>query len=81
MAYIKIVSPQEAEGTVKVEYDKGIRRAGRVSNIVKIMSLSPEALKTSMRFYLAVMKGPSPLSRAQREMLATVVSHTNNCSY
>lgn len=81
MAYIMVVLPEEAEGTVKAEYDKGIRRAGRVSNILKIMSLSPEALQTSMRFYLTVMKGPSKLSRAQREMLATVVSHTNNCFY
>ncbi|MFQ6674833.1 MAG: carboxymuconolactone decarboxylase family protein [Fidelibacterota bacterium] len=81
MAYIKIVLPQEATGIVKKEYDKGIRRAGRVSNILKIMSLSPEALQASMRFYLTIMKGPSQLSRARREMLATVVSHTNNCFY
>lgn len=81
MAHIRIVEPEEAEGTVKVEYEKGILRAGRVWNILKIMSLSPEALKTSMRFYLTVMKGSSALSRAQREMLATVVSHTNNCFY
>ncbi|MFQ6615160.1 MAG: carboxymuconolactone decarboxylase family protein [Fidelibacterota bacterium] len=81
MAYIRVISPEGAEGTVKVEYEKGIRRAGRVSNILKIMSLSPESLKTSMRFYLAVMKGPSALSRAQRELLATVVSHSNDCFY
>ena len=45
------------------------------------MSLNPLVLKESMRFYLAVMYGESPLSRAQREMLATVVSQTNDCFY
>ena len=45
------------------------------------MSRSPEALQASMRMYLAIMFGESDLSRAQREMLATVVSQTNNCFY
>ena len=49
MAFIKTVDPQVAEGIVKQEYDKGIRRSGRVFNILKIMSLSPAALRESMR--------------------------------
>ncbi|MFQ6673246.1 MAG: carboxymuconolactone decarboxylase family protein [Fidelibacterota bacterium] len=81
MAYIALVEPEDAEGIVKVEYEKGVRRAGKVTNIVKVMSRSPESLQVSMRMYLTVMKGPSHLSRAQREMVATVVSHTNNCFY
>ena len=57
------------------------RRAGRVFNILKIMSQSPDALRSSMDLYMAIMFGKSPLSRAQREMLATVVSATNGCHY
>jgi len=45
------------------------------------MSLSPAALRESMRLYLAIMYGESELSRAQREMLATVVSQVNHCYY
>ena len=81
MAYIKIIQPNEAEGIVKQEYDKGIKRAGRVYNILKIMSQSPTALKESMRLYLAIMYGDSELSRAQREMIATIVSQVNHCKY
>tara|TARA_B100000029_G_scaffold99593_1_gene89728 strand:- start:1686 stop:1931 length:246 start_codon:yes stop_codon:yes gene_type:complete len=81
MAYIKTIQPDEAEGIVKQEYDKGIKRAGRVYNILKIMSQSPAALKESMRLYLAIMYGESELSRAQREMIATVVSQVNHCKY
>jgi len=81
MAYIKTIQPNEAEGIVKQEYDKGIKRAGRVYNILKIMSQSPAALKESMRLYLAIMYGESELSRAQREMIATVVSQVNHCKY
>ena len=39
------------------------------------------ALKESMRMYLVIMYGESELSRAQREMLATVVSQVNHCYY
>ena len=81
MAYIDIIEIEDAEGIVKQEYDKGVRRSGRVFNILKIMSLSPAALKESIRMYLAIMYGESELSRAQREMLATVVSQANSCYY
>lgn len=81
MAFIRTIDPQDAEGIVKQEYEKGIKRSGRVFNILKIMSLSPAALKESMRMYLAVMYGASELSRAQREMLATVVFQVNDCHY
>ena len=32
-------------------------------------------------FYLTIMTGDSPLSRAQHELLATVVSAENHCHY
>ena len=81
MAFINTVDPQNAEGIVKQEYEKGIHRSGRVFNILKIMSLSPAALRESMRLYIAIMYGESELSRVQREMLATVVSQVNHCYY
>ena len=81
MTYIETIDIEKAEGTVKDEYDKGISRAGRVFNILKIMSRSPQPLKESMRLYLAIMHGKSELSRAQREMIATVVSKANECFY
>ena len=81
MTFIKTIDIDQAEGIVKNEYDKGIRRSGRVFNILKIMSQSPAALKESMRLYLAIMFGESKLSRAQREMIATVVSRVNHCKY
>ena len=81
MAYINLITSEKADGIVAAEYEKGIRRSGRVYNILKVMSRSPEALQASMRMYIAVMFGESDLSRARREMIATVVSWTNNCFY
>jgi len=81
MAYIDTIDIDDAEGIVKEEYRKGIKRSGKVYNILKIMSRSPLALKESMRLYLAIMFGKSDLTRSQREMLATVVSQINHCHY
>lgn len=81
MAFIQPIPEQEAEGIIAQEYEKGRRRAGRVFNILKIMSRSPAALKDSMRMYLTIMYGESELSRGQREMIATIVSKANECFY
>ena len=74
MAYIDIIETDQAKGELKALYDQAEPRAGRVHNILKIMSRSPRALKASMELYTGTMFGPSELSRAQREMLAVVVS-------
>lgn len=81
MAYIRTIDIDDADGVVKEEYGKGIKRSGRVYNILKIMSQSPGALRESMRMYTTIMFGSSDLSRAQREMIATVVSRSNQCHY
>jgi uncharacterized peroxidase-related enzyme len=81
MAWIKMIEAGEATGELKVEYEKAVRRAGKVFNILKLQSLNGPVLQASMQMYLAMMYGPSGLSRAEREMLATVVSWANRCFY
>ncbi len=81
MPWIRQVADDEATGLLKLEFDKAIKRAGRIWNIVRIMSLNPRALKASMEQYGALMAGESPLSRGRREMLATVVAATVGCVY
>ncbi len=81
MPWIKVIEPEDATGELKEEYDAAVQRAGRVFNILKVQSLNPGALRASMQLYRAAMFGPSDLSRAEREMLATVVSWANNCFY
>ena len=58
-----------------------MRRAGRIWNIVAVQSQNPGALRDSMRLYSTLMFGASPLSRAQREMIAVVTSRANDCFY
>ncbi len=81
MPWIRQIPIEQATGLLKQEFDKAIERAGRVWNIVHIMSLNPRVLKDGIRFYGGVMFGRSPLTRAQRELLATVVSAELDCHY
>ncbi len=81
MAWIKTVKVEEASGALKRHYDGAIERAGKVWNIVSSMSLKPELLRTSIQLYKTLMHGASGLSRAQREMIAVVVSRVNDCYY
>lgn len=81
MAHIHLVPDAEATGLLRRLYDEAVSRAGRVFGIVRLMSPNPPVLDASMGMYKAIMFGRSPLSRAQREMLATVVSSLNACFY
>ncbi len=81
MAWVRTVPESEATGIVKEEYEAAIKRAGRVYNIVKLLSIKPESLKVFINQYKIIMFGPSKLSRTQREMIATVVSQINACRY
>ncbi len=81
MSWIEETPPEKATGLLKRELDAAQRRAGRVWNIVQVMSANPEVLTASMAQYRAIMYGPSPLSRFQRELLATVVAAEVGCFY
>ena len=81
MAHLRLIEVDEATGLLKEEYDAAVGRAGKVFNIVKAMSLNAGTLRASMDLYGAIMFGPSELSRAERELLAVVVSCTNDCHY
>ncbi len=82
MAWIQTVDAAEATGIVKAEYDAAMERAGQLYNIVKLFSVRPKSMKVFFELYKVVMHDDeSPLSRAQREMIATVVSKVNQCHY
>ena len=80
--WIRWIQNEEATGLLKEEFDAALRRAGKVYNVVRIMSLNPQALSAAMRLYLTTLRRRSEgLPRPQREMIAVVVSQANHCHY
>ena len=81
MPYIEQIPVERATGLLKKLFEEALERAGRVWHIVHIMSQNPRTMDASMKLYRALLFGPSPLSRWQREMLAVVTSNANDCFY
>ena len=81
MAFIKTVPVAEATGLLARQYKAAVARTGRVFNVIRLQSLNPRLLDASVNLYETVMLGPSSLSRAEREMIAVVVSRENECFY
>ena len=81
MSWIREIPREEATGLLRRELDAAVQRSGRVWRIVQVMSVNAPVLKAAMGQYAAIMFGPSPLSRVQRETLATVVSAEVGCFY
>ena len=84
MPYIKTVSPSEATGKLKEIYQSGAGPSaakGKVSMIRQVQSLNPEVLAAWRAIDVGIMQGESRITRRQREMIATVVSAINHCSY
>ena len=79
MAYIPYVPFDAAEGLLSELYDRYGRE--EIDNIIRIHSLNPRSMRDHVELYAHLMRGPSPLSRIRREMIAVVVSAENDCFY
>ncbi len=54
MPHLRLIDVDEATGTLKTEYAAAVARAGKVFNIVKAMSLRPEAVDAWQKLISAV---------------------------
>ncbi|MBU91205.1 MAG: peroxidase [Acidobacteria bacterium] len=81
MAWIREILPEDAEGELDEVYGRVAEPDGTVDNILRVHGLHPKLLADHFQLYITAMKKSSPLSRAQREMIAVVVSSLNECHY
>jgi uncharacterized peroxidase-related enzyme len=81
MPNIQVVQPEEATGELRKIYDELKRSRGQIAEVHKIQSLRPKSITKHMELYIEIMFSRSELSRAQREMMAVVVSAKNKCAY
>jgi uncharacterized peroxidase-related enzyme len=81
MSWIKEIDIKDADEKLKPIYDNLIKSRGKISNILKVHSLNPDALQSHLDLYMTIMFGKSGLSRKERECIAVVVSRADNCEY
>ncbi len=81
MAFIEYITYDGASDELKKLYEKFGGAYKQPANIVRIAGPNPKVMEAMMPFYRAIMFHPSPLSRQQRELIATVTSVINKCHY
>ena len=96
MTWIKTVPPREATGELRecyaalsslypTEYMSEVpaipRHDGNADSITAVHSLIPQAMRHALSTYGVLLSAELPLTRRQHEMIATVVSVTNQCFY
>jgi len=81
MPWIDVIDEHDATGDLADLYDRIEASRGKLSNILRVHSLNPDALEEHLALYDALLFGRSPLRRAEREAIAVVVSVANGCAY
>ena len=95
MPWIEVIRESEAEGEVKEAYRKmreveerygetagdGQPSVDRPVSPRELASLDPEAMLHAKELMIHIMRGPSRLTPAQREMIATVTSLAAHCRF
>ena len=81
MSWIETIAPEKATGRLARIYERVENQRGKVANVLQVHSLNPDALKQHLALYQTLLFQHSPLSRADRELLAVVISSANNCAY
>ena len=81
MPHIKYIPYDKATPPLKRVLEKYGGESKRPDNIVNVSSVNPLAMEGHMALYRSVHKGPSPISRLNREMIAVMVSGINGCHY
>ena len=97
MPWIKVIQEHEAEGELKDAYERMreinlqyddptvpsmvLPDGPRPIGPPQLASLNPLSMLYGRQFMMHVMRGPSRVTPAEREMIATVTSLASNCRY
>ncbi len=81
MPRIETIRHEEATGELKDIYDGLVKSRGKLADVHMIQSLRPKSIVAHMALYMEIMYKRSELSRAERELIGTMVSISNGCKY
>ena len=81
LSWLYVPSDRAIPPRVRALWREPRRRLGFVPNIFRVFALRPEHLVRWWTYYDHLLRGPSGLTRLQREMIAVVVSAANRCRY
>lgn len=80
-AWLAIPPSGELPSEVTDEIGEVSDRIGFVPNVARLLAVTPSHFRGWWRYFDELMRGPSGLSKTQREMIAVVVSAEADCPY
>ena len=81
MTWLRTPEPHELPAEIHELWAPSLEKLGFVPNVLRLYALRPDNLLAWNAWYEVAMKGPSGLSKVEREMIAVVVSLENDCAY
>ena len=81
LSWLRVPPAEEVPDEVRSLWARAEEKVGLVPNVFRIYALRPEHFLRWWRHYDELLRGPSGLTEAQREMIGVVVSTQNRCYY
>lgn len=81
MPWIRVIDQDEADGELEEVYERISSARGKLSNIMRVQSLDPAAMRAHLDLYITLLFSRSGVRREEREAIAVVVSAGNGCGY
>ena len=81
LTWLRVPDEDDLPAEVAALYEAPREKFGFVPNVLRLFALRPSHLLRWNEHYEELMKGDSGLSKAEREMIAVVVSVANECRY
>jgi 4-carboxymuconolactone decarboxylase len=80
-AWISVPEPDQLPEEVAAEISPVADRIGFVPNVARLLAVTPSHFRGWWKYFDELMRGPSGLTKTQREMIAVVVSAESGCPY
>ena len=81
LTWLRVPTEDEVPPEVIELWQPSLEKLGFVPNVLRLYALRPDHLVAWNAWYDEAMKGDSGLTKAEREMIAVVVSVANRCPY
>lgn len=81
LTWLRVPEERELPPAIIELWQPSREKLGFVPNVLRLYALRPSRLLAWNAHYEEAMKGDSTLTKAEREMIAVVVSVTNDCAY
>jgi uncharacterized peroxidase-related enzyme len=81
LSWLRVPDEAELPAEIIELWQPSLEKLGFVPNVLRLYALRPARLLAWNAHYEEAMKGDSTLTKAEREMIAVVVSVANDCAY